>query len=271
MVYKDENGWHLDMEDPLQGREDGLTMIIDKGLGLGFLEDLLEIAGAYIDIIKLSFGTSFVYPPSILEEKIKMVSSFGIDIYPGGTLFEAAYAQNRMDEFFFRAKELGFTAVEISNGTVDFKQATRYKAIEKARTLDFKVFTEVGKKDRNDPLSLPEMINQINEDRTADVYKILIEARESGRGISIYKEDGSIDDEMFAGIINILEGNEDLILWEAPLKKQQVRLINELGPQVNLGNIHPEEVIALECLRRGLRGDTLKTAVANMEEKVKNI
>ena len=120
-----KNGWNLEFDFPLQGRKEkprqtGLTMVLDKGLGLNQTEDLMEMGADYIDFHKLSFGTSALYRPEILEQKIELVTSYGVDIYPGGTFLEVAVTQGKLDNYLTRAKELGFTAVEISDGTIDF-------------------------------------------------------------------------------------------------------------------------------------------------------
>lgn len=274
MVEDSQKRWCLDLEDPLKGRlnkprDKGLTMVLDKGLGITALKDLLDIAGEYIDFLKFSFGTSLIYPSSILKEKIKMVLKRGIDVYPGGTLFEIAVVQKRLNEFLFRAKQLGFSAIEVSNGTIDLPEKLRNEVIYKANSLGFKVLTEVGKKDRQQSLTLDEMKEQIKEDIDAGAHKIIIEGRESGKDISIYQEDGSIEMEMLEGILLATQGNEDIIIWEAPLKKQQVTFIQELGPNVNLGNVKTGEIIALEALRRGLRGDTFKITLENEEGFIK--
>ncbi|ACL70925.1 phosphosulfolactate synthase [Halothermothrix orenii] len=260
------NGWELEMDCPIEGRvlkprHKGVTMVLDKGLGIRALKDLLEIAGDYIDFLKFSFGTSFVYPHDILIEKIKLARLYGIEVFPGGTLFEVAASQGKVNEFLFRAKQLGFTTVEISNGTFDIGEKLRQESIIKASSLGFKVLTEVGKKDRNNPLTLEEMKTQIKEDIENGATKVIIEGRESGKGISIYRDDGSIDMKMLEGIVSSVPHNLDVIIWEAPLKKQQAVLINQFGPNVNLGNIRVDEVIALEALRRGLRGDTFKSTL----------
>ncbi|MFW6269084.1 MAG: phosphosulfolactate synthase [Bacillota bacterium] len=263
---KDNNNWNTEIENPLEGREirsdkSGLTMVLDKGLGLNTFEDILNTAGEYINYLKLSFGTSFIYPLDIIKKKIKMVKEYNIDIYPGGTLFEIAFNQNKVNEYLFRAKQLGFTAVEISDGVVFYGNNVRKNMINKARELGLKVLTEVGKKDNQFTLSSKEIISQIRNDISNGAHKVIIEARESGKDISIYDKEGSIDINVFEKIIKSIQDNKDMIIWEAPLKKQQLFYINNIGNKVNLGNIKPEEVIALEALRRGLRGDTFKNVL----------
>jgi phosphosulfolactate synthase len=272
MNGKSENGWDIELQEPVQGRlakprDKGLNMVIDKGLGVNALQDLLQIAGDYIDYLKLGFGTSFVYPEEILKEKIRIACNFNIDVYPGGTLFEVAVNQNRLNEFLFRAKQLGFTAIEVSNGTIDLSDNMREKAIKKSMALGFKVLTEVGKKDRKNSLSLGEMIEQIEKDKLNGAYKIIIEGRESGKGVSIYDSTGDIDMEMLEELLMAVQEKENILIWEAPMKKQQSILINKLGPNVNLGNINTGEIIALEALRRGLRGDTFAFTLKNVRKE----
>lgn len=266
MDNRKENGWGLELNTPISGqikkpRTEGLTMVIDKGIGIRYLRDLLEIAGDYIDFLKFSFGTSLLYPHHILKEKIELSIDYGLDVYPGGTLFEVALSQNKLNEYLFRAKQLGFTAIEISDGTLEFSSKLRWEAITKSQSLGFKVLTEVGKKDSHNPMSLLEMKDQIETDLSNHVDYIIIEGRESGKGVSIYHDDGEIDLSMMEGILASVKGKENVLIWEAPLKKQQVTLIKELGNNVNLGNIQVDEVLALETLRRGLRGDTFRFAL----------
>ena len=256
----------LELESLLEGRlskprSTGLTMVIDKGMGLRETRDLLETASEYIDFLKLSFGTSLLYPAEILREKIRLIKSHGVHVYPGGTLFEIAVIRNKLQEYLFSAREMGFTALEISNGTIPLSPELREEAVYKARSLGFLVLTEVGKKDRENCLSTEEKIRQIERDLASGADYIIIEGRESGKGISIYDENGDIEYEKFHQIRKAAEGFEDILLWEAPLKKQQIFLIRELGSNVNLGNVQGEEIMALEALRRGLRSDTFALAL----------
>ncbi|MFW6022727.1 MAG: phosphosulfolactate synthase [Halanaerobiaceae bacterium] len=271
-----ENPWNIGLENPLKGRVEkprnkGLTMIIDKGLGLSNIRDLLEVGHLYIDFIKFSFGTSLIYPSDVLREKIKLIKDYNIDVYPGGTLFEIAVTQNKVFEFFARAKQLGFTAIEVSDGTIDLSRSFRKEVIFEAKKMGFRVLSEVGKKDSENPLSLQEMQKQIKDDLLAGVDNIIIEGRESGKAISIYDESGEIDMEMLRGILRVVNNSSDVLIWEAPLKKQQVLLIEELGSNVSLGNIQPGEIFALESLRRGLRGDTLKLSLEKNNYKSLNV
>ncbi|MBE0467557.1 MAG: phosphosulfolactate synthase, partial [Candidatus Desulforudis sp.] len=147
--------WREMVAFPLTGRSKkprrkGLSMVLDKGLGLGETEDFLDIAGDHVDLVKLGFGTSALYPDGILQKKINLVRRYGVDIYPGGTFLEVAIAQGRLLPFLQTAKKLGFTAVEVSDGTLFLDLEIRRKAISLATELGFKVLAEVGKKDPND-------------------------------------------------------------------------------------------------------------------------
>ena len=236
-------------------RQIGYTMVLDKRLGLNETYDLLELAGDYIDTIKLTFGTSVLYPESVLREKIKLIRSYGVDVYPGGTLFEIALWQDKLEPFLQCAAELGFTGIEISDGTISLSPKERRGAIQRAKTHGFKVVTEVGKKN-GPPLPVLRMQQMIADDLASGADKVIIEGRESGKGVGIFDENGKIKAAEMEALVYDLPDYETVLIWEAPLKSQQVSLIKRFGPNVNLGNIAPEEVLALAALRCGLRGDT---------------
>ena len=254
------NIWLDVLSFPFQGRsqkprQQGLTMVIDKGLGPGELNDLLMTAGDYIDFIKLGFGTSALYRRNLLEEKIALVRSFGVDIYPGGTFLEIAVLQDKLTEYIRTAKQLGFTAIEVSDGTIKMSPEMRVQAITAAAGLGLKVLTEVGKKISEDKISVDRYIEQIRLDLEHGACQVIVEGRESGKNAGFYDGEGKfIPDEMEA-LLKAVDGKR--LLWEAPLKNQQQELILNFGPNVNLGNIPPPEILALEALRVGLRGDTL--------------
>lgn len=242
-------------------RRQGLTMIIDKGLGPEETGDILQVGGEYIDFWKLGFGTAALYAPEMLEKKIKLVRSYGIDIYPGGTFLEVSVLQQRLDDFLHQAKKLGFTAVEISDGTITMSDATREWAIVRAADLGFKVLTEVGKKDRQDNQSVDELAGQIKRDLQCGAYRVILEGRESGINVGLYDEYGRLIRDSFEALLSGLD-DPGALIWEAPLKDQQRDLIIRFGANVNLGNIPPGEVLALEALRVGLRADTLEAALS---------
>ncbi len=257
------NIWLGMLRFPLDGRtgkprEQGLTMVIDKGLGLGETGDLLHTAGNYIDFIKLGFGTSALYSQELLEEKINLVKSFGIDIYPGGTFFEIAVLQGKVKEYLMTAKSLGYTAIEISDGTIDLSREVRANAISLAAGMDLKVLTEVGKKNAGDMADPRVYAQQIRDDLKNGACKVIVEGRESGKNAGLYDRDGKLLLNGMEDLLSAAGGHRQLI-WEAPLKEQQQELILRFGPDVNLGNIQPHEVLSLEALRVGMRSDTLRS------------
>lgn len=242
-------------------REQGLTMVLDRCQGLRATEDLLELTGDYIDLIKLSFGTSAFLSEDVLRRKIEMVKAAGIDIFPGGTLMEATLVQGVYPQYVRRASELGFTAIEVSDGTISMARHTRTDAIKRALDAGLKVITEVGKKDPAIYIPPRQMCDQIAGDLAAGADKVIIEARESGTGIGIYDDSGNVRQDELNAIICCLGDSRGDIIWEAPLKKQQATLINHFGPNVSLGNVKPNDVLGLEALRCGLRFETFQQPV----------
>lgn len=260
--------WREMVAFPLTGRSKkprgkGLTMVLDKGLGLGETKDLLDIAGDHVDLIKLGFGTSALYSDGILQEKIHLIRRYGIDIYPGGTFLEIAIAQGRLLPFLETAKKLGFTAVEVSDGTLFLDVQMRRKAVSLAAEMGFKVLTEVGKKQARGQENCLDLARQARVDLQAGASWVIIEGREFGRDVTLYDAQGRIRDESFALFLEYI-ADQDLLIWEAPLKDQQQELILRLGPDVNLGNVPPQEILSLEALRVGLRGDTLRYCYQEM-------
>lgn len=235
----------------------GITMMLDKGLGPSTLEDLLKISGKYIDLAKLGWGTSAIHSRAIIVEKINLYKSYGVKPYPGGTLLEVAYVQDKMDQYLLEAKQLGFEAIEISDGTIEILPEDRAEIIGKVKDCGFKTITEVGKKDpkKDQKIGISRKVEMVNEDLDAGADWVLLEAREGGKGIGIYDKNGNVkEDEVQFFMDNT---KPEMIIWEAPQKNQQVYFILNMGPNVNLGNIAPDEIISLETMRRGLRGDTL--------------
>ncbi|MFQ5614688.1 MAG: phosphosulfolactate synthase, partial [Anaerolineae bacterium] len=220
-------------------REQGLTMVLDRCQALHATEDLLALTGDYVDHIKLSFGTSVFLDEDLLRCKLEIIRGRNIDIYPGGTLMEVALLQGVYPGYIKRAKDLGFTAVEISDGTLTISRQARNECIKRALDAGLKVITEVGKKDPSIHLSPAEVCEQIAGDLAAGADKVIVEARESGRGIGIYDEDGVLRQDEMAAIVNCLGDSRGDVIWEAPLKKQQAALVSRCGPNVNLGNVKP--------------------------------
>jgi phosphosulfolactate synthase len=261
---KDHPAWQgvidLPVPDRLpKPRESGWTMVIDKGLGFHAIDDLMQIAAPAIDVLKLTFGTSALFRFDVLKEKVRTVVAHGVACMPGGTLQEVAVWQGAFDRYVERARELGFTALEISDGTIEMDARTRGEAIAKAVKAGFRVLSEVGKKDPTDAQPMAVLADQVNADLDHGAFMVIMEAREAGKGVGIYDASGLPRE---AEIEAFLRGVRDpgRVLWEAPLSGQQRYLVTRFGPNVNLGTIPPEDVLALEALRCGVRGDTLKRA-----------
>ena len=235
----------------------GLTMVLDKGLGLETASSLMDISGEYVDYLKFGWGTSIVHEQDIIKAKVEMYKSHQITPYTGGTLFELAYKNGMLNEFFNEAHELGFPAIEISDGSTTISHEDKLECIELACDDGFEVLSEVGKKDPvlDKEMSLDDRIKAMNDELNAGSSLIIVEAREGGKNIGIFDKSGKAKEDEIDTILNNV--NNEKILWEAPNKDQQVFFILKLGNEVNLGNISSDDITSLETLRRGLRGDTL--------------
>jgi phosphosulfolactate synthase len=231
-------------------RSGGLTHVLDKGLGPHAWEDVLETCGVYIDVVKLGWGTAYVTPN--LRRKLDVLREKPVVI--GGTFFEVVYVKGKVDEYKRWLNDLGLTHVEISDGTVEIPREEKLELIaDLAR--DFTVLSEVGSKDSSVEYGADEWKRWLQEELDAGAWKVITEARESGTA-GIFRPTG----EMRTGLIDEIVHDiavADLI-FEAPTKASQAWFVKQFGPTVNLGNIPPDEVIPLETLRLGLRGDTLK-------------
>lgn len=235
---------------PEKPREKGLTMVMDKGLSLRQAEDLISSSKEQIDLLKLGFGTSFV--TNNLAEKIKLYQSANIEVYPGGTLFEAFIARKKFGDFRKFLDQYHLEMCEVSDGSIvlDHKEKCDYiSKLAKTKT----VLSEVGSKEQGILISPGKWIKMMQNELEAGSWKVIAEGRESG-SVGIFRPNGSPHTILINKIIAKIDA--DKILWEAPEKKQQVWFINLFGANVNLGNIAPNDVIPLECLRLGLRGDT---------------
>ncbi len=232
-------------------------MVLDKGLGLETASSLMDISGEYVDYLKFGWGTSIVHDREIIKAKVEMYKSHSITPYTGGTLFELAYMNEKLEEFFKEAHELGFPAIEISDGSITIPHDEKLKCIELGKDNGFEILSEVGKKDPNldKELSLDERIEYMKEELDAGSSLIIVEAREGGKNIGIFDKAGNAKEDEIDYILDNFDGNK--ILWEAPNKDQQIFFILKLGNSVNLGNISSEDITPLETLRQGLRGDTL--------------
>lgn len=238
-------------------RQKGITMVLDKGLGLETAESLMNISGDYVDYLKFGWGTSIVHEQDIIKDKVAMYKSHNITPYTGGTLFELAYMNDKLEEFFQEAHDLGFEAIEVSDGSTTISHDKKLECIESAKKDGFEVLSEVGKKDPglDKELSLNERIEYMQNELEAGSSLIIVEAREGGKNIGIYDKAGNAKEDEIDYILDNFDGNK--ILWEAPNKDQQVFFILKLGNDVNLGNVSTDDITSLETLRRGLRGDTV--------------
>ncbi|MEO5584916.1 MAG: phosphosulfolactate synthase [Flavobacteriales bacterium] len=231
-------------------REDGLTMVMDKGLSLRQAENLIEGAGHLTDIVKLGFGTSYITPN--LKEKIALYQKANIKVYLGGTLFEAFIARGQFEDYRRLLSELNLDAAEVSDGSIELNHDVKLKYIN-TLAKDLTVLSEVGSKETGILISPARWVRMMNAELDAGSWKVIAEARESGT-VGIYRPSGHAHTTLVNRIMAKVPGQD--IIWEAPIKSQQTWFIKQVGANVNLGNVSPDEVIALEALRLGLRGDT---------------
>jgi phosphosulfolactate synthase len=257
---------HVD-ERSRKPRTAGVTMVIDKCQGPNATADLLATAGDFIDHWKLSFGTSALMDETLLREKIARVRERDILVYPGGTLTEYAIVRGVCQEYLCRAKALGFNGIEISDGTIHLDPAARRDMIRFAQDLGLTVVTEVGKKDPRRQPTVGALAQQALADFEAGAAWVIVEARESGKGVGVYGADGQVHEQDVDTLVEALNGHLESLIWEAPLKHQQEYLILRFGADVSLGNIQPRDVLAMEALRAGLRFETLRPWVEKLERE----
>ena len=231
-------------------RNSGLSMVMDKGLALREVEDFLEVAAAYTDIVKLGFGTGILTPR--LDEKLKLYKEAGIPVYFGGTLFEAFLVRNQLDDYRRLLEKTGVTHIEISDGSLELAHDEKCELIAEF-AKNYTVLSEVGSKDADKIIPPYEWIEQMETELAAGAWKVIGEARESGT-VGIFRNSGEVRSGLVAEIIRKIPIQD--VIWEAPQKAQQVWFMQLYGSNVNLGNIAPQEVIPLETLRLGLRGDS---------------
>jgi phosphosulfolactate synthase len=237
---------------PGKPRTEGLTHVIDKGLNLREIEGMFDTAGRYVDIVKLGWGTSYV--TNNLEKKIALYRSFETPVVCGGTLFEAVYARGKLDEFKRWLTEQRFSHVEISDGTLEIPRERKVELIaDFAR--DFTVLSEVGSKYEEIDYAPYQWVEWIKEELEAGAWKVITEGREGGTA-GIYRPTGEMRTGLVDEIVHEIPVSD--LVFEAPTKSSQAWFVKQFGPNVNLGNIPPDEVIPLETLRLGLRADTLR-------------
>ena len=234
-------------------RQEGITMVMDKGLSIREVEDFITSCGDLVDYVKFGFGTSVI--SKNLEQKIKLYREADIKTYFGGTLFEAFLIRNMVDDYKKFMNQHGIEIVEVSDGSIDLSHEKKCDYI-KEFSKDFTVISEVGSKQTGIFIAPNKWIQMMTAELDAGSYKVIAEARESGT-VGIYRPNGNAHASLINKILAQVPHEE--IIWEAPKKSQQVWFIKLLGANVNLGNIAFNEVIPLETLRLGLRGDTFHT------------
>jgi phosphosulfolactate synthase len=236
-------------------------MVMDKGLSIEETKNFLSIAGPYVDVVKLGFGTSYVTPD--LKTKLEVYRNANIPIYFGGTLFEACLVRNQLEEYITVCKDYGVTYMEVSDGSINIEHKEKCKLIERL-TKHAVVLSEVGSKDAAHIIPPYKWIELMRAELSAGATYVIAEAREAGN-VGIYRGTGEVREGLVQEILTQIPAEK--ILWEAPQKSQQLYFIELVGANVNLGNISPNEMIALEAMRIGLRGDTFDLFLDKKEKK----
>ncbi|HVG13865.1 MAG TPA: phosphosulfolactate synthase [Chitinophagaceae bacterium] len=231
-------------------RTNGLTMVMDKGLSVEEVKLFLSVSSPYVDIVKLGFGTAYVTP--VLEEKLEIYRSYDIPVYFGGTLFEAFLIRDQLDDYIATCKRFGISYMEVSDGCIQISHEEKCRHISEL-TKHGTVLSEVGSKDASQILPPYKWIELMSKELEAGSTFLIAEARESGN-IGIYRADGEVREGLVNEILTAIPAEK--IIWEAPKKDQQLFFIELLGQDANLGNLAPHEIIALEAMRIGLRGDS---------------
>lgn len=231
-------------------RDKGLTMAMDKGMSLREVEDVLSTSGDYIDIVKLGWATSYVTPQ--LQDKINLYKEAGINVYLGGTLFEAFVIRNQFEDYLRVLDKFGLEYAEVSDGSMDMAHDVKCEYINRL-SKQVTVLSEVGSKDEEKIIPPYKWIELMRAELDAGAWKVIGEAREGGN-VGLFRSSGEVRSGLVEEILTQIPYEK--IIWEAPQKAQQVWFIKLIGTNVNLGNIAPKEVIPLETIRLGLRGDT---------------
>lgn len=231
-------------------RTEGITMVMDKGLSVEEARHFMSVGHLYVDIVKLGFGTAYVTPNLI--EKLEIYRSFNVPVYFGGTLFEAFIIRNQFEDYIKVCEQFEITYMEVSDGSVDITHADKCNYISRL-TKYGTVLSEIGSKDANNIMPPYKWIELMHAELEAGSAYLITEARESGN-IGIYRGSGEVREGLVQEILT--EIPQEKIIWEAPRKDQQLYFLELLSCNANLGNINPHEIIALETMRLGLRGDS---------------
>ncbi|WP_295118727.1 phosphosulfolactate synthase [uncultured Chitinophaga sp.] len=237
----------------------GLTMVMDKGLSLEEARNFISVAAPHVDIVKLGFGTSFVTPN--LRAKIELYQAAGLPVYFGGTLFEAFLIRNQFDDYVKVLRDYNIQHVEVSDGSITIPHSEKCGYIEKL-AKEFTVLSEVGSKDAEHIIPPYKWIELMRGELEAGATYVIAEARESGN-VGIYRGSGEVREGLVQEILTQIPAEK--IIWEAPQKAQQLYFLELVGCNVNLGNLAPHEMISLEAMRIGLRGDTFHLFLDNKD------
>lgn len=240
-------------ERSVKPRKSGVTMVMDKGISLRQAEDFVSVSSDYVDYVKLGFGTSVL--TKNVKEKIKLYQNAGLKVYVGGTLFEAFVVRNKFDDYLKYISSLGLDSAEVSDGSIELEHDKKCEYISQL-AKNFTVLSEVGSKEEGVIIHPARWIKMMQSELEAGSDKVIAEARESGT-VGIFHKNGSAHTLLIHRIVNKVKLEN--IIWETPQKSQQVYFLKLFGANVNVGNIGVDDVISLETLRLGLRGDTFFT------------
>jgi phosphosulfolactate synthase len=242
----------LDLPDrSTKPRQRGITHVLDAGLSVAQVDGLIEVAGGSVDLVKLGWGTALA--TGNLDAKLARYREHGIPVVLGGTLTEIAIGQDRLEPLIEWLHDLGLEHLEISDGTITLEHERKLELIARL-ARDFTVLSEVGSKDDTRIMAPYRWVEQIQQELEAGAWKVIAEARESGTA-GIFRADGEVRMGLIDEIAHAID--PDLILFEAPRKDQQVWFVRRFGPNVNIGNVAPADVLSLETIRLGLRSDTV--------------
>ena len=236
-------------------RTNGMTMCLDQGMGLSYTEDLLSLCSEYVDLWKLGWATSQLQSSKLVKEKIKLLRSHNISVCNGGTLLELSEHQGKAEILFDELVNLGCDSTEISSGSLNIDSDRVVELIGGAKGRNLRVFCEVGKKLPENDFGAAEYNRLMKKYLEAGAEKVILEARESGASVGIMDDEGKPQEIKMQEILDGIDPSN--VIFESPRKSQQVFFLKKFGPETNLGNIHPTDVISVETLRRGLRGDTI--------------
>jgi phosphosulfolactate synthase len=240
-------------EREIKPRKIGITMVMDKGISLRQAQDFIDTSSDFVDFVKLGFGTSLI--SKNVKEKIKLYQKANLKVYVGGTLFEAFVIRNKFEDYIKYISDLGIDSAEVSDGSIEIDHEKKCEYIFKL-SKEFMVLSEVGSKEEGVIIHPSRWIKMMENELKAGAFKVIAEARESGN-VGIYHKNGSAHTLLINRIVNKIKIEN--IIWETPLKSQQVYFLKLFGSNVNVGNISIDDVIPLETLRLGLRGDTFFT------------